>query len=254
MKLRLLCVLLIELNIAVGAWLLLGQSRPHAFFAADPGVPTLHLLSELPPANPSTAHAAAARTAAVRDGQGKPLPLETASAGPAAPPPETTTPTGLTTSNTPALRYTCMALGPFARQEDLRLARTALASHVQRMRARKEQVTKTRAWWVHLPASPDQAAALAQARRLDASHIKDYLVVNTGDHQAIVSVGVFKALANARKRRDEIIAAGFPAKVSEHSDLVPEYWLDVIPSDNTRLEWRRFIHDPAIRSRRIGCF
>ena len=49
MVLRLLFVLLIALNIAVGAWLLLGQNDTHAGFATDPGVPKLHLLSELPP-------------------------------------------------------------------------------------------------------------------------------------------------------------------------------------------------------------
>lgn len=49
MLLRLLFVLLIALNIAVGAWLLLGQNDTHAHLPTDPGVNKLHLLSELPP-------------------------------------------------------------------------------------------------------------------------------------------------------------------------------------------------------------
>ena len=54
MFLRLLFVLLIALNIAVGAWLLLGQDDVHGRSATDAGVPELHLLSERPPA-PSSA-------------------------------------------------------------------------------------------------------------------------------------------------------------------------------------------------------
>ena len=54
MFLRLLFVLLIALNIAVGAWLLLGQDDVHGRAATDAGVPELHLLSERPPA-PSSA-------------------------------------------------------------------------------------------------------------------------------------------------------------------------------------------------------
>ena len=58
MFLRLLFVLLIALNIAVGAWLLLGQDDVHGRAATDAGVPELHLLSERPPA-PSSAPAPA---------------------------------------------------------------------------------------------------------------------------------------------------------------------------------------------------
>ena len=48
MFLRLLFVLLIALNIAVGAWLVLGQDDVHVRSVTDPGVPVLHLLTERP--------------------------------------------------------------------------------------------------------------------------------------------------------------------------------------------------------------
>src|SRR6202044_4008910 len=48
MFLRLLFVLLIALNIAVGAWLLLGQPYARGGSATDPDVAELRLLSELP--------------------------------------------------------------------------------------------------------------------------------------------------------------------------------------------------------------
>ncbi|GAB2586257.1 SPOR domain-containing protein [Dyella jejuensis] len=236
MFLRLLFVLLIALNIAVGAWLLLGQNDTHAHFATDPGVPKLRLLSEVPSPAATIAHAASVKPPASLP------PLATAATNASAPASQNT------------LSYACMALGPFATQEDLRIARSALGAQVQRMRARQEQTTQARGWWVHLPVSPSHAAALAQARALGARNIQDYFVVGSGDNQNTVSLGLFKDPANARKRRDEIVAAGFPAQMSERTETVPEYWLDLVPVDSGHFDWRSRIHDPGIGSHSTGCF
>jgi hypothetical protein len=240
MLLRLLFVLLIALNIAVGAWLLLGQNDTHASFATDPGVPKLHLLSELPPPATTVAHAASVAPPAM--------------AAAPTPAPVSTSATAATAPNANTLSYQCMALGPFATQEDLRIARNALSSGAQRMRARQEQTTQARGWWVHLPPSPNHAAALAQARQLGARNIQDYFVVSAGNNQNTVSLGLFKDPANARKRREEIVAAGFPAQMTERTETVPEYWLDLIPTDSKHFDWRSRIHDPAIGSHSTGCF
>ena len=240
MVLRLLFVLLIALNIAVGAWLLLGQNETHARFATDPGVPKLRLLSELPP--PVTTAAQAASVA---------LPATTAAPA--------TSAGANAMASAPAnanavLSYACMALGPFATQEDLRIARNALSGQVQRMRARQEQITQPRGWWVHLPPSPNHAAALAQARQLGARNIQDYFVVSAGDNENTVSLGLFKDPANARKRRDEITAAGFQVQMTERIETVPEYWLDLIPTDSKHFDWRSRVRDPGIGSHSTGCF
>jgi hypothetical protein len=110
MFLRLLFVLLIALNIAVGAWLLLGQNDTHGHFATDPGVPKLRLLSELPPPATTAAHAASVAVSSTSS-------VSVSSPASAA--------TVLTPPTTNALSYACMALGPFATQEDLRIARNA---------------------------------------------------------------------------------------------------------------------------------
>ena len=196
MFLRLLFVLLIALNIAVGAWLLLGQNDARGHFITDPGVPELHLLSERPMPPVAVASVNAPPTAASITSSAAPSPA-------------------VASGNT--LSYACMAIGPFATQEDLRIARSAIATQVERMRARQEQTTQSRGWWIHLPPSSSHAAALAVARQLGARNIQDYFVVGSGDDLNTVSLGLFKDPANARKRLDEIIAAGFPrANVRAH--------------------------------------
>ncbi|MFC5581776.1 SPOR domain-containing protein [Rhodanobacter terrae] len=226
MFLRLLFVLLSALNIAVGAWLLLGQPYARGGSPSDPGVAQLRLLSELPQTAPASSLPAAPVTAAM----------------PAA---------GMAS---PVLSYSCMALGPFATPQDLRNARLALAAQATRMRSRQEQTSQSGGWWVYLPAAGSRAQALEQARQLGAHQISDYFVVSSGDQPNTVSLGLFKDPANARKRRDEVVAAGFPARMSERSESVPEYWLDLVVADSSHFDWRSRVHASGIGSHSTGCF
>ncbi|MBQ4854762.1 SPOR domain-containing protein [Rhodanobacter sp. B2A1Ga4] len=219
MFLRLLFVLLTALNIAVGAWLLLGQPYARGGTPSDPGVAELRLLSELPQPGP-------AATTAI--------------------------PAAMTPPHN--LSYSCLALGPFATPQDLRNARQALSAQATRMRSRQEQTSQTSGWWVYLPAAGNRAQALAVARQLAARDINDYFVVSSGDQPNTISLGLFKDPANARKRRDEVIAAGFPARMSERSESVPEYWLDLVVADGGNFDWRSRVHTTGIDAHSTGCF
>jgi hypothetical protein len=244
MFLRLLFVLLIALNIAVGAWLLLGQDDVHGRAATDAGVPELHLLSERPPA-PSSAPAPASPASALAAA----TPSNPASsAAPAAPAPAPTAPPPSPRPNT----YTCMALGPFATQTDMRNARAALSSQAARMRQRQEQTTQTTGWWVYLPGGGSRDKALELGRRLAAANVGEYFIVSSGDQSNTVSLGLFKDPANARRRREQVAAAGFPAQMSERSESVAEYWLDVVIADNGRTDWRNRVR--GVGSHSTGCF
>lgn len=223
MFLRLLFVLLSALNIAVGAWLLLGQPYPRGGSPTDPGVPELRLLSELPESAPPASATVATNHSLT--------PVRPGAAGRA-----------------------CLSLGPFATPQDLRNARQALAAEVTRMRSRQEQTSQTSGWWVYLPPAASRAQALEQVRELSAHHISDYFVVGSGDQSNTISLGVFKDPANARKRRDEIVAAGFPARMSERSESVPEYWLDLVVADSAHFDWRSRIHAAGVGSHSAGCF
>lgn len=238
MFLRLLFVLLIALNIAVGAWLLLGQDDVHGRSATDAGVPELHLLSErpAPPAPPaSTAPSASTSVTAVPSTTSTtPAPAP----APVAPPRQTS--------------YTCMALGPFATQADMRTARTALSNQAARMRSRQEQTTQTTGWWVYLPGGGSRDRALELGRRLSAANVGEYFIVSSGDQSNTISLGLFKDPANARRRRDQVVSAGFPAQMSERTESVPEYWLDVVIADNGRADWRSRVH--GVGSHSTGCF
>ncbi|MEW9625739.1 SPOR domain-containing protein [Rhodanobacter geophilus] len=224
MFLRLLFVLLVMLNIVAAAWLLLGQPYAHVPPATDPGVPELHLLSELP--------AQAATTAAAGS---------VAASAPVA-----------TNANAPD-ELRCLTLGPFATPHDLQQARGALAPLTQRMRSRQEQVAQSHSWWVYLPAPGSRAQALALTRQLATHGIKDYFVVGGGDQPNTISLGLFKDQDNARKRRADVTAAGFPARITERTESVPQYWLDLV-ADRSGFDWRSRIRADGVGSHSTSCF
>jgi hypothetical protein len=248
MFLRLLFVLLIALNIAVGAWLLLGQDDVHGRSATDPGVPELHLLSERPPppapaaSTPSPA-ATASSPAAPAASTPPPVAPATVAQVPATPPPP---PVPRQTT------YTCIALGPFATQADMRNMRSTLSSQAARMRQRQEQTTQTTGWWVYLPGGGSRDKALELGRRLTAANVGEYFIVGSGDQPNTISLGLFKDPANARRRREQVVAAGFPAQMTERTESVPEYWLDVVMADNGHSDWRSRLH--GVGSHSTGCF
>jgi len=298
MLLRLFFVLLIALNIAVAAWLLLGDTGTHAVDPTDSGVPRLKLLAEVPAsaatvaplaAAPALAPAPAASTTAPapapRSSTAAPAAAITQASVPASTPaasapiapvsgasatsalaaaatrakaPTTPTPTPLpavATATSPKRAYRCLAVGPFANQVDLRAARTAIASRTVRSRQRQEQTSESRGWRVFLPAQATREQALAQARRLEAKGIKDYFVVTVqGELQNSVALGLFHDPANARKRRDEVAAAGFPARMSERTETTPVWWLDVVVPEDGGSDLRKGLRNPAVTTRPTGCF
>ncbi|MBD8873338.1 SPOR domain-containing protein [Rhodanobacter sp. DHB23] len=234
MFLRLLFVLLVMLNIVAGAWLFLGQPYARVPAATDPGVPELRLLSELP---------AQAATAAPAAGTSTPAPPPAATSADDADTPGTDGSAGLR----------CLTLGPFATPHDLLQARTALTPVARRMRSRQEQVAQSRSWWVYLPAPASRAQALALTRQLAAHGISDYFVVGGGDQPNTVSLGLFKDQDNARKRRAEVVTAGFPARITERSETAPQYWLDLV-AEGSGIDWHSRVHADGVGSHSTSCF
>jgi hypothetical protein len=151
--------------------------------------------------------------------------------------------------------YRCLAIGPFSNQVDLRSTRTALAPRTVRSRQRQEQTSESHGWRVFLPPQATRDLALAQARRLEAKGVKDYFVVSAaGEMQNSVALGLFHDPANAKKRRDEVIAAGFPARMSERTEVTPVWWLDVVVPDDANADVRRGIRSPGASAKPTGCF
>jgi hypothetical protein len=89
---------------------------------------------------------------------------------------------------------------------------------------------------------------------LEAAHVGDYFVMSTGDQSNAISLGLFKDPSNARKRRDEVSAAGFAAQIQERTEQVPEYWLDLVVADGAHFDWRSRVRSAGVSSHSATCF
>lgn len=222
MFVRLLFLLLIALNVGVGAWLAFGDGgkRPMPV-AADPGVPELHLLSEgrshagVPQA---VSHPSEARKHAVQAGS------------------------------------RCLSIGPFDTQSDTRDAVRALTAHVADIQYRQEQTTQSSGWWVYLPPLSSRDQALAMARKLSAKGVSDYYVVTAGDRQNTISLGLFHDPDNARRRQQKLIDLGFKPELKERTETLPEYWVDIALPADPKFDWRVYVPRADVSAKPVSCF
>jgi hypothetical protein len=219
MFVRVLFLLLLALNIGAACWLYFAPRAPSTEApAADAGVTRLVLLSEIDHITP-----AATKTAAKR----------------------------LPDSGT----ETCLSIGAFATQADVRAAVKALTPLVARIQFRETRVTEVRGYWVYLPAPGNRERALDIARQLSSKGISDYYVVTAGEQPNAISLGLFREQANADKRLNEIRALGFKPETIQRSDEVPIYWVDYAQAGDAPIDWRAQV--PArseLHAQPIDCF
>lgn len=222
MLVRMLFLLLLALNIGVACWLYFSpQPQERAFAASDPGVAKLMLLSENESAGQSNV-------------------AELASA------PE---------SSADLKNDTCMSIGPFPTQADMRATMNALTPMVSRIQYREAHATETRGYWVYLPAQPNREQALAMARKLSTHGVRDYYVVTAGDQQNTISLGLFHAEVNAQKRQKEIAAMGFRPELIARTEELPVYWIDFAQDSTKPVEWRPLVSSQlTLRQQSITCF
>ncbi|MFY2763445.1 SPOR domain-containing protein [Arenimonas sp. MALMAid1274] len=217
MIVRGLVVLLVCLNLGVAAWWALHRAPPPpAPPTVEQGVGNLVLLGEAEPAP----------TPEQMDVGAVPVPLPEAPA--------------------------CLTLGPFGTPAELRAAMGALTPRVARIQFREVAGTQLRGYRVYLPAAPSREVALATARQLAGRGVSDYYVVTAGAQENTVSLGQFRDLANAEKRRDELGALGFQAVLEPRTEDAAQWWIDLAADPG--LDWQSLLPRPdGIQARDVPC-
>jgi len=179
-----------------------GEAKPAELKAAD---------SSVAPAKPGEDKPSESKAGENKAGEGKALAAETA----AAPPPPAV----------PAAKPQCFSLGPFADDAAAAAARAKLAPLAQKVSSRTlSGGGNSRGWRVYLPAASAEAAQ-ATAQRIRAAGFNDLFVMSGAQANAI-ALGRFRNEESARKRGEELAAAGFAAKVEALGESSGQVWLD----------------------------
>jgi hypothetical protein len=236
---RALVAILLMMNLGVAAWWLLRgpteASDSDGDAAALAGVPRLVLLSERA-ASPSVPDDVVA-TAAPEPAIAAPSEAVAATAEPAALPPPA--PESVPQAAVPAVtdaaaaptadaaEIVCFSIGPFQSLADLRRVSAALEPALQRQQVREAKGIEARGYRVYLPAFASRQEALLTARVLEGRGLRDYYVVTAGSGENTVSLGLFRELANAEARRDEVRGYGYEARLEPRNEEVTRWWLDI---------------------------
>lgn len=217
MLLRALILLLACMNIGVATWWAVHRAPvARALPATEPGISSLTLLSE------------SDRTRLADSAPDAP-------AGPA-PLPE---------------GAVCQSVGPFENAESLRRAMDALLPRVERIQFREVEAVSLQGYRVYLPAAANRQQALEAARLLAARGIADYYVVTAGDQENTVSLGIFRELDNATKRRDSVAALGFNAVVEPRTEPVRQWWIDLAAAPG--FDWRSVVRGAQLKAVAAPC-
>ena len=217
MLLRALIVLLLCMNLGVAVWWAAHREPALTVLpATEAGIPSLTLLSEterLPP----------------------PVDAAELSAAPEAPGPASA----------------CLSLGPFSTPADLRKAMNTLMPQVENIQFREVAAVSLRGYRVFLPAAGSRAQALETARALSAKGISDYYVVTAGDQQDTISLGIFRELENATKRREEVAALGYNPTIETRTEPVQQWWIDLVAPPG--FDWQAALPGIALKAESTAC-
>jgi hypothetical protein len=217
MLLRALVLLLACMNVGVAAWWAAHREPPPRVLpATEPDIAALTLLSE-------SDRARLGGAAPVAEAVPAPLPEGAV----------------------------CQSLGPFESAEALRRAMDALLPRVERIQYREVQAMALHGYRVYLPAAANRQQALDAARLLAARGIADYYVVTAGDQENTVSLGIFRELDNATKRRDSVAALGFNAVVEPRTEPVRQWWIDLAAAAG--FDWRNVVHGAQLKAVAAPC-
>lgn len=229
---RALVAILLMMNVGIAAWWMLRDAplAAHEQAQSRDAVPPLVLLTERPVAAPDSALSIAPAAASPAPSATTP---ETASSAPAqdsALPPDAAAPPSApeasATTNVDAA-IVCFSIGPFQSLADLRRVSAAIEPALQRQQMREARGTETRGYRVYLPAFATRQLALETARALEARGLRDYYVVTAGAGENTVSLGLFRELANAEARREEVRGFGYEARLEPRTEDVTRWWLDI---------------------------
>jgi hypothetical protein len=260
---RNLFFLLVLANLGFAAWHSWYAQPPRVAHTADSDLPSLTLVSEVPPdianlrdanaAAPSvrlptdeTAPAAPAPEPRVETGGERQAREPAAAAQPPVErrPPPSSPPSGpvpggaappVTAGADAAPR--CTTVGPF---RELAQAATAAATLRTAGYQPTQRVAEGDVWigyWVYIDSIATEVEANAILAKVRAEGVTDSYVIPNSDSGNLVSLGVFSEISGVARRREQVRSLGYDPKVVDRTRRATVYWVDVVLTAEQALDF-----------------
>jgi hypothetical protein len=129
----------------------------------------------------------------------------------------------------------CFTLGPFRDLNHLRDFTRAIKDYVSAASFRSRQEQEQSLFWVYIEPAETYKQAKAIAKDLQKKNVKDFYIINKGDHLRGISLGHFKAKDGAFAHFERIKQLGFNPVIEPVFRSYTVYWLDYRLTEGKRV-------------------
>lgn len=126
----------------------------------------------------------------------------------------------------------CYRLGPFAGDVEVEQAIAILKQIPLAYERQREEQTIVTGYRVYLPPLASRAAAEKKRHQLTRLGFKDHSVIQEGDLENAISLGLFTVEANAQKHLQALAAKKIEAQMQTLTETHTRQWLALGPAEN----------------------
>lgn len=131
------------------------------------------------------------------------------------------------TTDTAAELPMCFTYGPFADYSQsgqlVDWFEQRRVQHEQRIESEKEK----QLFWIYLEPQESRDSAMQAIADLERKGVKDFRLIEAGNMQNAISLGLFSTQASVNKRLNELKNKGYQPVVIPYRDAEAVYWVDV---------------------------
>lgn len=131
----------------------------------------------------------------------------------------------------------CTSVGPFRELSQAATAAAALRTAGYQPLQRVAEGDIWIGYWVYIPAIATEAEANTILARMRAEGITDSYVIPNSDSGNLVSLGVFSEISGVGRRRDQVRALGFEPQVVDRTRRATVYWIDITLAEGQTLDF-----------------
>ena len=142
-------------------------------------------------------------------------------------------------------RIMCFSYGPLANISQVNDLMSWFQEHQVTIKQRFESGQEHQLFWIYLKPQASRDSAIQAIEDLKSKGITDYRLIETGDLQNAISLGLFSTQASVNQRLNELKDKGYQPVVIPYRDAKAVYWLDIKLTDQQDVLTKMFTEYPA---------